>query len=112
MAPHLTPSELDFIQEKERLGKDVLDIYVALKSRREKKCIAAPHITNFRKLMKGKTYKRNQTETRGRKQKFTKRMVHKMNKVRKSLIKNAENEREIRWCDIQKSSRAPKAHRP
>ena len=29
MAPHLTPAELDFIQEKERLGKDVLDIHAA-----------------------------------------------------------------------------------
>ena len=111
MAPHLTPAELDFIQEKERLGKDVLDIYAVLKSRRQKKGIAAPHITNFRKLLKGKTYKRNRTETRGRKTKFTKRMVYKMNAVRKSLIKKAENEREVRWRDIQKSARAPKAHR-
>ena len=111
MAPHLTPAELDFIQEKERLGKDALDIYAVLKSRRQKKGIAAPHITNFRKLLKGKTYKRNRTETRGRKTKFTKRMVYKMNAVRKSLIKKAENEREVRWRDIQKSARAPKAHR-
>ena len=111
MAPHLTPAELDFIQEKERDGKEVLDIYVALKGRREKKGIAVPHITNFRKLLKGKTYKRSQKETRGRKKKFTKRMVYKMNAVRKSLIKKAANEREIRWCDIQKSARAPKAHR-
>ena len=92
MAPHLTPAELDFIQEKERLGKEVLDIYAVLKSRRQKKGIADPHITNFRKLLKGKTYKRNRTETRGRKTKFTKRMVYKMNAVRKSLIKKAENE--------------------
>ena len=95
MAPHLTPAELDFIQEKERLGKDVLDMYAALKSRREKKGIAVPHITNFRKVLKGKTYKRSQKETRGRKRKFTKRMVLKMNSVRKNLIKKAENEREV-----------------
>ena len=110
-APHLTPAELDFIQEKERLGKDVLDMYAALKSRREKKGIAVPHITNFRKVLKGKTYKRSQKETRGRKRKFTKRMVLKMNSVRKNLIKKAENEREVRWADIQKRARAPKAHR-
>lgn len=111
MAPHLTPAELDFIQEKERNDRGVLDIYVALKSRRDKKGIAAPHITNFRKFLKGKTYKRNQKETRGRKKKFTERMVHKMNTVRKILIKKAENEREIRWRDVQKRARAPKAHR-
>ena len=71
IAPHLTPAELDFIQEKEGLGKDVSDIYAVFNSRREKTGIATPHITNFRKLLKGKTYKQNQTETRGRKTKFT-----------------------------------------
>ena len=34
-----------------------------------------------------------------------------MNRVRKGLVKKADNQREVRWADVIRSSRAPKVHR-
>ena len=111
MAPHLSPAELDFMLAKERLGKSPIDIHGLLKARRDRKGIVTPNLTAIRKALKGATHKRAHKETRGRKPKYTKKMVLKANKVRKELIKKAAHLREVRWQDIQKAARTPACHR-
>ena len=111
MAPHLTLTELDFIQAQEAQGKCPIDVHCALTSLRARKGLAAPTLSRFRKALRGVTYKRSRKETRGRKQKLTHQHVLKMDSVRKRLIKKAEGEREVRWEDIRKASRVPAVHR-
>ena len=65
----------------------------------------------FRGALRGTTYRRSRKETRGRKRKLSRKAVLKMNVVRKRLIKKVDQQREVRWEDIHKASRAPKTHR-
>lgn len=110
MAPHLTLAELDFLQEKQKAGKTPIQIHSLLVSLRKRKRIEAPHLTKVRKALKGNTYKRSAAETRGRKQVLSRRMVLKMNVVRKTILKKKPN-KETHWVDIAKAARAPKVHR-
>ena len=111
MAPHLTGQELDFVHSQSQLGKTPTAIHGLLAVQRARKGMATPDLTNVRKVIKGKTYKRGRTETRGRKLKFTKKWVDTLNTTRKRLIKKTNNNREVRWQDVMKKARAPKAHR-
>ena len=110
MAPHLTFAELDFLQEKQRAGKTPIQIHSLLVSQRKRKGIEAPHLTKLRKALKGNTYKRSATETRGRKQLLSRRMVLKMNVVRKTILKKRPD-KEMHWSDLVKAARAPKVDR-
>ena len=111
MAPHLTGQELDFIHSRSALGKTPTEVHGLLAKQRARKGLATPDLTNLRKVIKGKTYKRGHTETRGRKLKLTKKWVDTLNAARKRLIKKTNNHREVRWQDVVKKARAPKAHR-
>lgn len=111
MAPHLSPAELDFIYAQDQKGKTPGQIRELLATRRARQNIACPHLTNFRKAIKGLTFKRGRKETRGRKAKYSKKWVKTMDAVRKQLLKKAKTEREIRWRDVVKSARAPRGHR-
>lgn len=95
----------------ERKGMKAVDIHNALSHKRARRGMASPTLHRFRKALRGLTYRRSRKETRGRKLKFTRRAVLKMNSKRKSLIKKAKKEREVRWEDVRKASRVPKAHR-
>ena len=59
------------------------------------KGVAAPHLTLFRKVLKGQTFKRGRVETRGRPQAFTAQALRKIDQVRKDLIKKAKGEMEV-----------------
>ena len=111
MAPHLKPEELDYIHGLEQRGKSPLECHRLLSSKRGRQGVAAPCLKRFRQALRGLTYKRAKKETRGRKPKLTRKAVIKMNTCRKKLIKSVRGEREVRWDDVRKSSRAPKAHR-
>ena len=111
MAPHLTPQELDFVTAKRAMGKGPVEIHRMLEQKRARKGVKAPHLTSLRHVLKGHTYRRGMVETRGRKPRYTKRMILKMNKTRKDLIKEADGNREVRWKDVVKKARAPKADR-
>ena len=111
MAPHLSTRELDWIYQKARVGKTPVEITALLQRARLSKGINVPNLTNVRKVLKGKTYKRSQVETRGRKRTYTRRQVISMNSARKKLLKKAKGEKEVRWRDIQKAARVPKADR-
>jgi len=78
MAPHLTLAELDFINEKKQDGLTPVQIHARPAAQRTKKKIATPHLTNARKAPKGKVCKRGRVETRGRRPKFTRAMVLRM----------------------------------
>ena len=111
MAPHLTPTELDSIHSLEAAGCDPAGIHQALSAQRARKKIAAPHITNVRKALKGNTYKRGRKETRGRRAKYSKKMALRMDKARKDLAKKVSSGREVLWRDIRKAARVPNGHR-
>ena len=111
MAPHLSPKELDFISGLEKQGKTPIEIHTIFARQRERRGLRAPHISRFRQALRGTTYKRSRKETRGRKRKYSSQWVKKMNATRKLLLKKAKGEREVRWADVQKASRASKAHR-
>ena len=83
MAPHMSPSELDFIQTKFPAGKTPAQVHKLLETRRGRKGMAAPDLTNIRKALKGLTYKRGLKETRGRKPLYSRKMVRKMNMKRR-----------------------------
>ena len=79
------------------------EIHERLASRRRRKGMAAPHITNVSRAMRGKTYKRGGAETRGRKRKLSTQALRKINAARKSLIQKATGEQEVRWSQILKA---------
>ena len=111
MAPHLTEEELDFIHCQSAAGKSPIEVHKLIMAKRHRRGVDAPDITNVRKAIKGKTYKRARKETRGRKIKLSKTAATKLNTVRKHMLKKTKNRREVRWVDIQKKARTPKAHR-
>jgi len=111
MAPHLTPSELDLLQQQAALGTDPQKVHRLLKAQRKRRKIPAPRLTRARKALKGLSYRRGVKETRGRKPVYTPKNVQNMEATRKKLIQQANGDREVRWKDIQKASRVPKAHR-
>lgn len=111
MAPHLSPSELDFIHLKSQAGLTPIEIHARLSSQRAKRRVEAPHLTNVRKAIKGLSYKRGRVETRGRPLLYTRKMVERMDAARKALVKKADNQREVRWADVRRAARVPDGHR-
>ena len=112
MAPQLSGKELDYIQ---RLHSDrtlsPIETHSKLNAGR-RRCRRQPaDVTTVRRSLKGITHRRGVPERRGRKCIFSRGQVHKMNRVRKKLLKNAKNEREVRWEDVRKRARVPKATR-
>ena len=59
------------------------------------KGVAAPHLTSFRKVLKGHTFKRGRVETRGRPQTLTAQALRKIDQARRDLIKKAKGEMEV-----------------
>ena len=111
MAPHLSEQELDLIQRHSSAGKTATEIQKMLATRRARSSSVAPHLTNVRKAIRGKTYKRGLKETRGRKNKLSKKWVTALNNARKTLLRSTKNQREVRWKDVFKKARGPKVHR-
>ena len=111
MAPQFTPAEVEYMQQQAAAGHKPPDVLRRMAQRRARRGLAPPDATSVRRVLKGKTHARAKTETRGRKPSLSPAVVQKMNRVRKGLVKKANNQREVRWCDVIRSSRAPKVHR-
>ena len=110
MGEQLTPAERD---EARRLAGQRLtpvEILKRISAKRAKRHVAPPHVTTVRRFLKGITHNAGKAETRGRKAKYSRRAVLKMNKVRKSLIKKADGEYEVHWADVMAKARVPKGH--
>ena len=100
-----------FTHEKTQACVTPVQIHTRLAAQRANKKIETPHLTNIRRALKGKVYKRGRVETRGRQPTFTRAMILRMDVTRKKLIKKADNQREVRWNDIRRSARVPHGHR-
>ena len=107
MAPHLTQFELDFIFEEEAKGASMMEIHRMVQRRRAKQGHDAPCLRRFSEAFRGRTYRRSQNETRGRKRTFTREWVQKLDRTRKKLQRAVQGEREVRWEDVRRASRAP-----
>ena len=108
MAPQFSPAELDFMQQQAQDNKSPVQIHTALCKQRARKKLAEPDLTTVRRALKGKTFKRSRTETRGKKPKLTPQAVEKLNKARLQLQTKAKAEYEVHWKDIIKAARVPK----
>ena len=64
-----------------------------LSKQRFRKCMAKSQLTNFRKVLKGKRYKRGGTEARDRKCTYTRANVLKMNETARSSSRRATDRR-------------------
>ena len=111
MAPHLTPAELDWVHRQVHLGKTPVQIHSFLTARRARRAVATPDLTALRKAIKGSTHWRGLQETRGRKRTYSRKWVRALNTARKKLLSNCAHRREVRWSDVVKKARAPRAHR-
>ena len=64
-----------------------------LSKQRFRKCMAKSQLTNLRKVLKGKRYKRGRTEARDRKCTYTRANVLKMNATARSSPRRATGRR-------------------
>jgi len=92
------------MQRKEK-GKTPIEIHEWLSSTRGRLGIEVPDITNVRKALKGKAYRRGAVDGRGRKPKLTTKKIRKLNASRRSLIKKRKGEDEVHWHDVLKKAR-------
>ena len=111
MGKHFTGSELDKILESHAKGRKPIQIQTEIACLRRRARQPGPDLTSIRRALKGKTHKRGMVERRGRKRKLTARNVTTPDKARVEHTQNAEGQREVHWCDIQKKARVPKVHR-
>lgn len=106
MAPHLTAKELDYLQTLQCSGQvSIPELHSRLTARRRRQGLAAPHLTNVRKALKGVTYKRGLAETRGRKRVLRGTTLRKLDRARKTLQQKAAGEREVHWKDVLRAAR-------
>jgi hypothetical protein len=110
MAPHLSPHELNVMHSKQAAGKTPREVHEWLVGFRSRKSMESPNLTNVRKALKGKSYRRGAVETRGRKAKLSMKVVQSINKARKVLLKKANNEKEVTWDDCRRAAKAPACH--
>ena len=104
----MTKNELNVIQQKAWAGKTPSEIHAWLETTRAKRKVEAPDLTNVRKALKGKTYRRAAVETRGRKATLSMKVVRAINSARKKLLKEAKNEKEVTWEDCRRGAKAPR----
>ena len=65
MAPHLTSAELDFVFGLRPQGKSPAEVHAALSRKRSRHGLQAPTLKRLRGALRGITYRRSRTETRG-----------------------------------------------
>lgn len=105
MAPHLTDKELDQMFEQQGKGKTPIQIHTWLVKKRAKKGQQAQDLTNVRRVLKGKVYKRGVPETRGGKRALTRKQILKLDGIRKKLLKKADSESSVTWSEILRVGR-------
>ncbi len=92
-------------------GKSTRTIFEMVEKRRGAKGVDMVNVTVVRRFLNGKTHKRGKVETRGRKQKLTRRNVLTMDNARRKFIKGTQGTRQATWDFVRTKGRAPKAHR-
>ena len=109
MAPHLTPGELDKLQEMGHAGKTPDEARAWLRKQRAKAGVKTPTVNNVRRAMAGKTFKRGGMETRGRKKLVTAKRLVRLESARVSLQKTHEGKREVTMSMILRRARVDAA---
>ena len=105
MAPHLTDAELDFVSELKGKGLKPVEIYKKFVAMRKKAKKAPPTLAPFRLVLKGTTYRKSKTETRGVKRALTPTQCRKIFEKRKELIQKHNGEKEVCWAWVLKACR-------
>ena len=109
MGKPLSPEERDEARRLAAMRLTPIEVWENLKAQRAQRKIEPPDLTTLRRFLKGKTYSAAGQETRGRKRKFSRRVVLNMDKKRKELLAKADGQYEVQWADVLKKSRAPSA---
>ena len=81
------------------------EIHKKLVTKRGTNGMKSPTLCNVWKVLKGKTYKRGSTETRGRPKTLTTAQLRKIYKTREELILKTKGEEEITWPRVLKAAR-------
>ena len=105
MAPHLSNVERDYVFDKAREGKAIVEIHALVKGRRDRRGVQAPHLTNLRKLLMGASYRHGRVETRGRSSRLSRLQVRKLGKTWKHLISTTKNTREVLHWRLNRDGR-------
>ncbi len=92
-------------------GLEPIAIHKKLGAARRRGRLSAPDLTNVRRALRGKTFKRGRSETRGRKKVLSSRNLESMDAAREQLIEKADGEGEVHWAHVLAKSRVPRVHR-
>lgn len=90
MAPQLSSLEVNRARSLAYQGWTPTQIHDALSKTRMKKDLLPPNLTSVRRVLAGKTHVPKKKETRGRKLKWSRSDVLKVNTTRKVLLKKAQ----------------------
>lgn len=93
------------MMEMQGKGKTPIEIHDWLKKTRKLKRVKPTNLTNIRKMLKGKTFKRAVPETRGAKRVLSRKQVLKLDAVRQKLLKKADSETKVTYEDILRAGR-------
>lgn len=104
--PHLSCSEVNLVNKKQKKGMEPQKILAMLQRARLKKGEAGPSESAVYRLLKGNTYQPDAEETRGRPSKIPTAMVKVAAAARRKLIKKAGNEYLVTWQDVHKATKA------
>ena len=104
--PHLSTSEVNLANKKQKKGVEPSKILAMLQRARAKKGEAGPNQSAVYRLLEGSTYQPEAEETRGRPSKIPKTMVKVAAAARRKLIKKAGNEYLVTWEDVHKATKA------
>ena len=92
-------------------GLDPIKVHEKLCTNRRKEKRPEPDLTTVRRALRGMTFKRGRSETRGRKRALSAKNLKTLDATRKRLIEKAQSDYEVAWDDVVKSSRVPRVHR-
>ena len=88
-----------------------VEMHRLMKSMRHAAGEHGPSLPAVRRALRGVTFRRSKVETRGRKQILTPANLRALDRTRKRLIAEADEEFEVHWDDIIQAARVPKVDR-
>ena len=106
MGKHLNPKEIQLIETKAKTkgvkAKDVIKLITKL---RQKKNLPPPSETAVRRILRGETYQRGRVDRRGRQTVFGTQLKNTVDKVRRKLLKKADNQHRVTWDLIMQEAK-------
>ena len=105
--PRLSVQELAKIESLAKAGKTATEILNALEKVRERAGLTGPSKSAVHRFVNGNTYNRDAVETRGRPASVTPKVLKVLDKERKKLLKEVDNEYTVTWDDVCDASKQP-----